>query len=133
MWRSCRDNLLQPGDTHAEFARSLATVAWAAGRRPRYVAEACGRFSLLAVAVTKGLHLRRVVFVKHVKVSANGTSRIGRIPSGGIVEIRALSGAAPQAVADALRSLWLAAIDQGLHPVTVAQIDGTAEASPAEL
>jgi UDP-N-acetylglucosamine:LPS N-acetylglucosamine transferase/peptidoglycan/xylan/chitin deacetylase (PgdA/CDA1 family) len=124
MWRSCRDNLWEPGDTRAEFTRSMQTVAFAVGRRPKYVAEPCGRFSLTAVAITKGLHLRRVVFVRRIKVTEGGISSIGTIPPGGIVEIWAVPGAPPQTLAQALRSLWMAAVRQGLHPVTVAQIDG---------
>ena len=73
------------------------------------------------------------MFVKHIKVTSAGVSSIGAIPSGGFIEIWALPGASPQSVADALRSTWMAAIHQGLRPVTVAQIDGTDEGSPAEL
>ena len=61
-----------------------------------------------------------------MKVSGDGASAIGAIPSGGIVEVWVLAGASPQAVADAVRSLWLTAIRQGLRPLTVAQIDGSA-------
>jgi UDP-N-acetylglucosamine:LPS N-acetylglucosamine transferase len=125
MWRSCRDNVWEPGDTRAEFTRSMQTVTSAVGRRPTYVAEPCGRFSLTAVAVTKGLHLRRVVFVRRIKVTDDGASSIGTIPSGGIVEIWAVPGASAPAVAMALRSLWIAVLRQGLRPVTVAQIDGS--------
>jgi len=77
------------------------------------------------VAATKGLHLRRVVFVQHVKVSSEGVSSIGRVSSGGIVEVWVLAGASPVRVAEAVRALWLSAMRQGLDPLTVAQIDGT--------
>ena len=125
MWRSNRDSMLEPGDTRAEFMRSVQALAFATGRRPKYVAEPCGRFSLFAVAATKGLHLRRVVFVQHVKVSGEAVSSIGRVSSGGIVEVWVLAGASPERVAEAVRALWLSAMRQGLSPLTVAQIDGT--------
>jgi hypothetical protein len=129
MWRSSRDNLLEPGDTRAEFKKSLETLASAMGHRPTYVAEPCGRFSLMAVAVTKGLHLRRVVFVRLIKVSTDDTSAIGKIPSGGIVEVWALAGASPRAVVEAVRALWQSALQQGLRPLTVAQIDRSVAAN----
>ena len=125
MWRSNRDSMLEPGDTRAEFMRSVQALAFATGRRPKYVAEPCGRFSLFAVAATKGLHLRRVVFVQHVKVSGEAVSSIGRVSSGGIVEVWVLAGASPERVAEAVRALWVSAMRQGLNPLTVAQIDGT--------
>jgi peptidoglycan/xylan/chitin deacetylase (PgdA/CDA1 family) len=125
MWRSSRDSFLEPGDTRAEFMRSVQALTSATGHRPKYVAEPCGRFSLFAVAATRGLHLRRVVFVQHVKVSVDGVSSIGTIPSGGIIEVWALAGASPRAVAAAVRTLWLLATHQALHPMTVAEIDGS--------
>jgi hypothetical protein len=59
-------------------------------------------------------------------VTTDDTSAIGKIPSGGIVEVWALAGASPRAVVEAVRSLWQSALQQGLRPLTVAQIDRSA-------
>jgi antitoxin (DNA-binding transcriptional repressor) of toxin-antitoxin stability system len=131
MWQACRDNVLEPGDTRREFARSVAAVASAVQRVPRYVAEPCGGFSLGAVAVTGHLQLRRVVFARRVVVSRESTSILREVPSGGIIEVLILPGTSLSQAIDAIRMVATIARREGLRLETVAQIDDRGGAYPS--
>jgi len=131
LWRGCRDDQLRPADTRSEFARSVDTVASLTGKPPQYVAEPCGRFSLVAVMITNNLHIRRVIFAGTVMVDDQVAS-LPAIRPGGILEIRVGTEARPEDVGQTLLALSSAVRAQGLQLATVATIDGrdTSAAQP---
>jgi pimeloyl-ACP methyl ester carboxylesterase len=89
---------------------------------PAYVAEPCGRFSLLAVAVTSGLHVRRVVFGQRLPVSKRAFEPPSMVP-GGIIELLVTSTASPLDAAQAMHAVAAALRWQGLRTLTLAQMD----------
>lgn len=85
-WDAQRDSTVKLAGTRAEFADTVDALRREVGLEPAYVAEPCGRFSLLAVAVTRDLHLRRVVFSQRLTVSRRAFEPPSIVP-GHIVEL----------------------------------------------
>jgi len=129
-WRAGRDDQLRPGRVYAEFSRTLDAVTRADRHRPRYVAEPDGQFSLVAVATTGDLHLRRVVFGWRTTVPPRVDS-LPPLAPGQIVELLVLPTASAVQVQATVLTVAAAARGRGLRLATVDAIDraGRAPAS----
>jgi UDP-N-acetylglucosamine:LPS N-acetylglucosamine transferase len=127
-WRAQRDATVKPGSTRAEFERTV----WAlrqARLRPAYVAEPCGRFSLLAVAVTRSLHVRRVVFGQRLTVARGRRLPPPAMAAGRIVALLVTRSALPADAAAAVDAVAAAVGRRGLRALTLAQLDRAGRAT----
>jgi UDP-N-acetylglucosamine:LPS N-acetylglucosamine transferase len=113
---------IEVGDLRAQLAQTVAAIHSATGVRPAYFANPGGRVSLLAVAVTDQLRLRRVVFEQAFPVGTKPTT-VPSVKPGAIVELRVWSSATPEGAVAALQLLAEGAAVQGLTLVTVVAID----------
>jgi UDP-N-acetylglucosamine:LPS N-acetylglucosamine transferase len=113
---------IEVGDLRAQLAQTIAMIYSATGVRPTYFANPGGRVSLLAVAVTDQLRLRRVVFEQAFPVGTKPTT-VMSVKPGAIVELRVPSSATPEGAVAALQLLAEGAAVQGLTLVTVVAID----------
>jgi UDP-N-acetylglucosamine:LPS N-acetylglucosamine transferase len=120
-WRAQRDSTVKPGSTRSEFERTV----WAlrdAHLRPAYVAEPCGRFSLLGVVATRFLDVRRVVFGQRLIVARRPLPPPS-IAAGRIVALLVTPSASPADAAAAVDAVAAAVRQQGLRALTLAQVD----------
>jgi len=122
-WRAQRDPTIAPGSIRAEFDRTVVALRHQARLQPSYIAEPCGRFSLLAVAVTRSLHVRRVVFGERLIVSGRRPFPNPVLTPGRIVALLLTPTASPADATAALDAVAAAAHQRGLHVVTLAQMD----------
>ncbi len=123
-WSTLSRWSIEVGDLRAELTQTIAAIRAATGRTPTYIANPGGRFSLLAVAVTDQLSLRRVVFRQVVQAGANPPT-VSSVTPNAIVEVRVSSSASPESAASALTAVAMSARGLGLELVSVAQIDRT--------
>ena len=124
-WEAQRDPTIAPGSTRSEFGRTVSALQDQARLQPAYVAEPCGRFSLLAVAVTGRLHVRRVVFGQRLTVSGRRPFPPPAITPGRIVALLVTPSASPTDAAGAVDAVAAATRQQGLRVLTLAQVDQT--------
>lgn len=115
---------LEEGDLRAQLAQTIAAIRSSTGVSPTYFANPGGHLSLLAVAVTDQLHLRRVVFGQVVPVGV-GPPTVTSVRSGSIVEVRISSSASPSIAAASLGAVAAKARSAGIALVTVSGIDGS--------
>src|SRR6266567_3045713 len=121
-WEAQCDSTVELDHTRAEFADTVGALRLQAGLEPVYVAEPCGRFSLLAVAATRDLHIRRVVFGQRLTVSKRPFEPPSIVP-GQIVELLVAPTASPADAAGAVHAVAAALRRQGLQALTLAQMD----------
>ncbi len=121
-WEAQCDSTVELGHTRAEFADTVGALRLQVGLEPVYVAEPCGRFSLLAVAATRDLHIRRVVFGQRLTVSKRPFEPPSIVP-GQIVELLVAPTASPADAAGAVHAVAAALRRQGLQALTLAQMD----------
>jgi UDP-N-acetylglucosamine:LPS N-acetylglucosamine transferase len=120
-WDAQRDSTVKLGRTRAEFADTVGALR-EVGLEPAYVAEPCGRFSLVAVAATRDLHLRRVVFGQRLTLSERPFEPPSIVP-GHIIELLVAPTASPPAAAAAVHAVAAAVRQQGLRALTLAEMD----------
>lgn len=121
-WEAQCDSSVEVGRTRAEFTDTVEALRRGVRLAPAYVAEPCGRFSLLAVAVTSGLHVRRVVFGQRLPVSKRAFEPPSMVP-GRIIELLVTPTASPLDAARAVHAVAAALRWQGLRTLTLAQMD----------
>lgn len=121
-WEAQHDSTVDLGRTRAEFADTVGALRREVGLEPGYVAEPCGRFSLLAVAVTRDLHVRRVVFGQRLTVLKQPFEPPS-IVAGHIVELLVTPTASPADAAGAVHAVAAALRRQGLRARTLAEMD----------
>ncbi len=121
-WEAQRDSTVDLGRTRAEFTDTVGALRREVDLKPVYVAEPCGRFSLLAVAVTRDLHVRRVVFGQRLPVS-NRPFELPSIVPGHIVELLVTPTASPADAAGAVHAVAAALHREGLRARTLAEMD----------
>ncbi len=118
------------GDLRSELTRTIDAISAETGVVPRYFANPGGRLSLLSVAVTDQLHLRRVVFRQWVTMGARPTTIPLSVTPGAILELRTSSSTSPAGAASILASVATKARAAGLTLVSVGAIDqGTRSAA----